>query len=59
VASYRAGSKSSRQRTVTGYLDEISVMLRARRFAGSLLAAQLSEQISEFNAAGTTASMGA
>jgi hypothetical protein len=46
-----------RIRTVTGYLDEISIMLRARPFAGSAVAAQLSEQITEFNAAGATANM--
>jgi hypothetical protein len=43
-----------RIRTVTGYLDEISAMLRAR-FAGSPLAAQLGEQIREFTAAGMAA----
>ena len=40
-----------RIRTVTGYLDEISAMLRAH-FAGSPLAAQLGEEIREFTAAG-------
>lgn len=48
-----------RIRTVTGYLDEISGMIRARRFAGSALAAQLGERISEFNAAGPAANMDA
>lgn len=47
-----------RIRTVTGYLDEVSGMLRARRFAGSPLAALLGEQIREFNATGVTAGMG-
>lgn len=44
-----------RIRTVTGYLDEISGMIRAPRFAGSPLAAQLGEQIREFTTAGVTA----
>jgi hypothetical protein len=43
-----------RIRTVTGYLDEISAMLRAH-FASSPLAAQLGEQIREFTAAGRAA----
>jgi tetratricopeptide (TPR) repeat protein len=43
-----------RIRTVTGYLDEISAMLRAR-FADSPLAAQLGEQIREFTTAGVAA----
>lgn len=43
-----------RIRTVTGYLDEISVMLRAR-FAGSPLAVQLGEQIKEFTSTGMAA----
>jgi tetratricopeptide (TPR) repeat protein len=43
-----------RIRTVTGYMDEISAMLRAR-FADSPLAAQLSEQIREFTTAGVAA----
>jgi hypothetical protein len=43
--------------TVTGYLDEISGMLRTRRFAASLLAVQLGEQVREFTAAGVTATM--
>ena len=45
--------------TVTGYLDEISGMLRTRRFGGSPLAAGLGEQIREFTAAGVTAAAGA
>jgi len=44
-----------RIRTVTGYLDEVSGMLGARRFVGSLLAAGLMEQISEFCSSATTA----
>jgi hypothetical protein len=48
-----------RIRTVTGYLEEIAVMLQARRFAGSRLAARLGEQIREFNAADVTANMSA
>jgi hypothetical protein len=48
-----------RIRTVTGYLDEISEMIRAPRFAGSAVAAQLGEQIREFNAAGAAANTGA
>jgi hypothetical protein len=47
-----------RIQTVTGYLDEISVMIRARRFTGSTLAARLSEQICEFNSAAAAANMG-
>ena len=43
-----------RIRTVTGYLDEISAMLRAR-FADSRLAAQLGEQIREFTTSGVAA----
>jgi hypothetical protein len=46
-----------RIRTVTGYLDEISAMIRAR-FAGSPLAAQLGEEIREFIAAGVTVATG-
>jgi hypothetical protein len=46
-----------RIRTVTGYLDEISAMIRAR-FASSPLAAQLDEEIREFTAAGVTAATG-
>ncbi len=45
--------------TVTGYLHEISGMLRAQRFAGSPLAAQLGEQIRDFNAAPAPAGTGA
>jgi len=41
--------------TVTGYLDGISGMLQARRFAGSPLAVQLTEGIREFTTAGVTA----
>ena len=37
-----------RIRTITGYLDEVSGMLGARRFGGSPVAAGLSDQISEF-----------
>lgn len=48
-----------RIRTVTGYLDEIGLMLQARRFAGSPLATRLGEQIREFNAAGMTANVSA
>ena len=40
--------RDQRIRTVTGYLDEITGMLQARRFANSPLAAGLREQISEF-----------
>lgn len=39
-----------RIQTVTGYLDEIDVMLSAPRFADSSLGAGLRQQISEFNA---------
>jgi len=39
-----------RIQTVTGYLDEIDVMLAAPRFADSSLGAWLRQQISEFNA---------
>ena len=39
-----------RIQTVTGYLDEVGVMLAGRRFAGSSLGAGLRQQISEFNA---------
>jgi hypothetical protein len=39
-----------RIQTVTGYLDEIDVMLAAPRFADSSLGAGLRQQISEFNA---------
>jgi hypothetical protein len=46
-----------RIRTVTGYLDEISAMIRAR-FAGSPLAVQLGEEMREFTAAGVTATAG-
>jgi transcriptional regulator with XRE-family HTH domain len=52
-------SSDQRIRTVTGYLDEIGSMLQAPRFAGSRLAAQLGEQIREFNAGGAAASMSA
>jgi len=45
--------------TVTGYLDEISGMLRAQRFAGSPLAVRLGEQIRDFNAAPVTTGTGA
>jgi hypothetical protein len=45
-----------RIRTVTGNLDKVGGMLRARRFAGSPLGAQLEEQIREF--CGTTAGNG-
>jgi hypothetical protein len=41
-----------RIRTVTGYLDEVSGMLGARRFADSPLATGLSEQLREFSAVG-------
>ena len=51
-------SPDQRIRTVTGYLDEISGMIRAPRFAGSPLAAQLGEQITEFSV-GAAASTGA
>jgi tetratricopeptide (TPR) repeat protein len=51
-------SPDQRIRTVTGYLDQISGMIRAPRFAGSPLAAQLGEQITKFNA-GAAASTGA
>jgi hypothetical protein len=44
-----------RIRTVTGYMDEIAGMLRAPRFSGSPLAAELSEQVMEFSADGVTA----
>lgn len=37
-----------RIRTITGYVEEVGGMLAARRFAGSPVAAGLSEQISEF-----------
>jgi hypothetical protein len=40
--------------TVTGYLDDISAMLRTRRFDGSPLAAQLGEEIRDFTAATAT-----
>jgi hypothetical protein len=46
-----------RIRTVTGYLDEVSAMIRAR-FAGSPLAARLDEEIRQFTAAGVTAATG-
>ena len=39
-----------RIQTVTGYLDEVDVMLAAPRFADSSLGAWLRQQISEFNA---------
>jgi hypothetical protein len=45
--------------TVTGYLDEISGMLRAQRFAGSPLAVRLGEQIRGFNALPAPAVTGA
>jgi hypothetical protein len=41
--------------TVTGYLDQVSEMLRAPRFDGSALAMQLGEQVREFASAGATA----
>jgi hypothetical protein len=41
--------------TVTGYLDQVSEMLRAPRFDGSPLAMQLGEQVREFTSAGATA----
>jgi tetratricopeptide (TPR) repeat protein len=44
--------------TVTGYLDEISGMIAARRFAGSPLAVQLGDRIREFTAAAVTATTG-
>lgn len=44
--------------TVTGYLDGISGMLQARRFAGSPLATRLGELIREFTAPGMTAATG-
>ena len=44
--------------TVTGYLDAISGMLQARRFAGSVLAERLSAGIREFTAAGVAAGTG-
>jgi hypothetical protein len=44
--------------TVTGYLDQVSGMLRTPRFDGSPLGEQLSEQIREFNSAGVTAITG-
>ena len=47
-----------RIRTVTGYLDDVSAMLRARRFSGSTLAAQLDEEIRDFTAAGASAVTG-
>lgn len=47
-----------RIRTVTGYLEEISEILRTRPFAGSPLARQLGEEIREFTAAGVTAGTG-
>jgi hypothetical protein len=46
-----------RIRTVTGYLDEISAMIRAC-FADSPIAAQLDEEIREFTAVGVTAATG-
>lgn len=46
-------SLDQRISTVTGYLYEISAMLRTRRFDGSPLAAQLGEEIREFTAAAT------
>ncbi|HEY0935867.1 MAG TPA: hypothetical protein VGD91_19275 [Trebonia sp.] len=45
--------------TITGYLDNISAMLRTRRFNGSTLAAQLGEEIKEFTAVGVTTAGGA
>ena len=39
-----------RIQTVTGYLDEVDVMLAGHRFIGSSLGAGLRHQISEFNA---------
>lgn len=48
-------SPDQRIRTVTGYLDQISLMLQARPFAGSPLATRLGERIREFNVAGVTA----
>ena len=48
-----------RIRTVTGYLDEISGMLRAPRFARSPVAVRLGEQVKEFTSAAVTANMGA
>ena len=48
-----------RIRTVTGYLDEISGMHRAPRFARSPLTVRLGEQIKEFTSATVTANMGA
>ena len=50
---------AQRIRTVTGYLDEIGTMIRARQYAESALAAKLGEQIREFSAAGAAASTGA
>jgi hypothetical protein len=44
--------------TVTGYLDEISRMIQAPRFARSPLAVQLGEQIREFSAAAFTGATG-
>jgi hypothetical protein len=44
--------------TVIGYLDDISAMLRTRRFDGSPLAEQLGEEIRDFTAAGVTAATG-
>jgi transcriptional regulator with XRE-family HTH domain len=47
-----------RIRTVTGYMDEVSEMLQARRFASSPLAAELREQIREFSVSGMTEEQG-
>jgi hypothetical protein len=44
-----------RIRTITGYLDEVSGMLGAQRFADSPVAAGLNEQISEFCSSAATA----
>jgi hypothetical protein len=41
--------------TVTGYLDEVAAMLRARRFAASPVASALAGQIREFCTPGLTA----
>jgi hypothetical protein len=44
--------------TITGYLNEISAMLRTQRFDGSPLATQLGEEIREFTEASATTAAG-
>jgi hypothetical protein len=49
----------ARIRTVTGYLEEVGAMLRDRRFAGSPLAATLTERIRTFNSSAPATGNGA